>query len=106
MCGARSSRTTDTARATCTAQIGEILPRPIGSASSSASRAPGTAKNWKNPSRKTVGRIVTTGRPDQDKACSANQCSLCCELSVLSVMRICVTVICDMFTKASTRSIR
>ena len=51
---------------------------------------------------KTVGRMVTTGRPDQDKACSASQCSLCCGLSVLSVMLICVTVICDMFTKAST----
>jgi hypothetical protein len=27
---------------------------------------------------------------------------LCCGLSVVSVMLICVTVICDMFTKAST----
>jgi hypothetical protein len=46
--------------------------------------------------------MVTTGRPDQDNACSASQCSLYCGLSVLSVMLICVTVICDMFTKAST----
>ena len=50
----------------------------------------------------TVGRTVTTGSPDQDRACSASQCSLCCGLSVVSVMLICVTVICDMFTKAST----
>jgi hypothetical protein len=26
--------------------------------------------------------MVTTGSPDQDKACSASQCSLCCGLSV------------------------
>ena len=43
-----------------------------------------------------------TGSPDQDRACSASQCSLCCGLPVVSVMLICVTVICDMFTKAWT----
>src|SRR3984957_15371591 len=66
MCGEGSSRTTDTARATSTAEIGEVLPPPIGSASSSASRTPGAAKSRKNPSRKTVGRMITTGRPDQE----------------------------------------
>jgi hypothetical protein len=45
---------------------------------------------------------VTTGSPDHDSACSASQCSLCYGLSVVSVILICVTVICDMFTKAST----
>jgi len=49
-----------------------------------------------------VGRIVTTGSPDQDRVYSDSQCSLCCGLSVVSVMLICETVICDMFTKAST----
>src|SRR5215510_15470559 len=78
MCGVGFSRTTDTARATSTAETGEVLPPPIGSASSSASRTPGAAKSQKNPSRKTVGRMVTTGRPDQDKVCSASHCSLCC----------------------------
>ena len=73
MCGVGSSRTTDTARATSTAEIGEVLPPPIGSASSLASRTPGAAKSRKNPSRKTVGRMVTTGRPDHDKACSASE---------------------------------
>jgi hypothetical protein len=45
---------------------------------------------------------VTTGSPDHANACSASQCSLCCGLPVVSVTLICVTVICDMFTKAST----
>jgi hypothetical protein len=62
--GAGSSRTTDTARATSSAEIGEVLPQPIGSANSSASRTPGVASSLKKPSRKTVGRMVTTGRPD------------------------------------------
>src|ERR1700730_8834766 len=67
MCGVGFARTADTARATSTAAIGEVLPLPIGSASSSASRTPGAAKSRKNPSRKTVGRMVTTGkaRPGQ-----------------------------------------
>ena len=51
---------------------------------------------------KTVGRTVTTGSLDHDRACSASQCNLCCGLSVVSLMLICETVICDMFTKAST----
>ena len=44
----------------------------------------------------------TTGNPDQDRACSDSQCSLCCGLSVVALMLICETVICDMFTNAST----
>src|SRR5271166_5323563 len=95
MCGAGSSRIKDTARATSTAEIGEVLPLPIDSANLSASRTPAATKRRKKPSRKTVGRTVTTGSPDHDRACSASQCSLCCGLSVVSVMLICVTVICD-----------
>jgi hypothetical protein len=34
----------------------------------------------KKPSRKTVGRTCTTGRPDQFSACSESHCSLCCGL--------------------------
>ena len=55
----------------------------------------------KKEALKTVGRIVMTGSPDQDRACSASQCCLCCGLSVVSLMLICETVICDMFTMAS-----
>src|SRR3982074_3161186 len=70
MCGVGSWRTTETARATSTAEIGEVLPPPIGSASSSASRTPGAAKSRKNPSMKTVGRMVTSGRPAQGQTLS------------------------------------
>src|ERR1700682_5286255 len=102
ICGAGSSRIPATARATSTAEIGEVLPPPIGSANSSEARTPAAASIRKKPSRKTVARTVTTGNPDQDRACSASQCSLCCGLLVVSLMLISVTVICDMFTKAST----
>src|SRR5215472_14049943 len=88
MCGGGSSRIAATARATSTDETGEVLAVPIGSASSSASRTFAAAKSRKKPSRKTVGRTVTTGRPDHESACSASQCSLCCGLSVVSVILI------------------
>ena len=40
----------------------------------------------KKPSRNTVGRTCTTGRPEQFSACSESHCSLCCGLEVVSVM--------------------
>ena len=43
LCGAGLSRITATARATSTAEIGEVLPPPIGSANSSEARTPGPA---------------------------------------------------------------
>src|SRR5689334_25137682 len=101
MCGAGSSRIAATARATSTDETGEVLLAPCGSASSSASH---TRRGEKQEEAFQEDR-----RPhrddrssDHDSACSASQCSLCCGLSVVSVMLICVTVICDMFTNAST----
>src|SRR5262249_1716658 len=64
MCGPGSSRIAATARATSTDETGEVLPAPMGSGSSSASRTLAAARSRKKPSRKTVGRTVTTGRPD------------------------------------------
>src|SRR5262245_13155582 len=102
MCGAGSFRIAATACATSSAEIGEVLPSPIGSEITLA-RFTDDAHSWrKKPSRKTVGRTCTTGSPDQSSACSASQCSLCCGLGVVSVMLICETVICDMFTNAFT----
>jgi hypothetical protein len=51
--------------------------------------------------RGRLSATVATGSPDQDRARSASQCSLCCGLLVVSLMLICVIVICDIFTKAS-----
>src|SRR5580693_7886700 len=73
MCGAGSSRIAATARATSTDETGEVLLAPIGSASSSASLTLAAARSRKKPSRKTVGRTVTTGSPDHNSACSAVQ---------------------------------
>ena len=53
-------------------------------------------------SRNAVGRMCTTGRPDQFSTCSASQCSRCwCDSAVL-VAVICDTVICDRSTRASS----
>ncbi len=43
ICGVGSSRITATARATSIAEIGEVLPPPIGSANSSEARTPAAA---------------------------------------------------------------
>jgi hypothetical protein len=43
--------------------------------------------------RKTVGRTLTTGNPDQFSTCSQSQCCRCWGESVISVRLICETVI-------------
>ena len=48
-------------RATSTAATGLVLPRPNGSSIRPRSRTLGPVRGRKKPSRKTVGRIVTTG---------------------------------------------
>ena len=53
MCGAGSSRIAATARATSTDETGEVLPRPIGSASSSPSRALAAEDTASTHSRET-----------------------------------------------------
>ena|SRR6516164_4820522 len=53
MCGAGSSRIAETARATSTDETGEVLPRPIGSASSSPSRALAAEDTASTHSRET-----------------------------------------------------
>src|SRR5262245_30761066 len=56
---------------------GEVLPRPNGSSMRLRSRTVGPTKRRKKPSRKMVGRMVTTGRPDHASACSLSQCWRC-----------------------------
>src|SRR5439155_4302695 len=51
MCGAGSSRIAATTRATSTDETGEVLPAPIGSASSLASRTLAAARSRKKPSQ-------------------------------------------------------
>src|SRR6266853_2072096 len=67
---------------------GEVLPSPNGSLIRFDSLTESGVKVRKKPSRNTVGRTCTTGRPDQFSVCSASQCSLCCGLGVVSVMLI------------------
>src|SRR5258708_38095572 len=81
---------------------GEVLPRRKGRRIWLDSLTEPGVKGRKKPSRNTVGRTCTTGRPDQFSACSASQCSLCCGLGVVSVMLICETVICDILMNAFT----
>ncbi len=53
-------------RATSVVATGDVLPRPNGSSIRLRSRTVGPVTGRKKPSRKTVGRMVTTGRPDQE----------------------------------------
>src|SRR5262249_58228646 len=66
----------------------------------------GLVRGRKNPSRKTVGRMLTTGKPDHESACSLSQCCRCCGLGVVFRMLICETVICDMLTRTFTPTSR
>src|SRR3984893_8724480 len=64
------------------------------------------AANCKKLSRKIVGRIVTTGRPDHASACSLNQCCRCLLLGEVFPVLISETVIWDMLTNAFTPASR
>src|SRR5207245_10472996 len=66
-CGPGAARTAATTRATSAAATGEVLPRPNGSSMRPRSRTVGPTRRRKKPSRKTVGRMVTTGRPDRSE---------------------------------------
>src|SRR5260370_21326272 len=102
MCGCGLASSTAITRATSSTATGEVLPSPNGSLIRSDSLTESGVKVRKKPSRNTVGRTCTTGRPDQLSACSASQCSLCCGLGVVSVMLICDTRICDILMNAFT----
>src|SRR6266403_4092636 len=102
MCDCGLASSVATTRAASSAATGEVLPSPNGSLISFDSLTESEVKIRKKPSRNTVGRTCTTGRPDQFNACSASQCSLCCGLGVVSVMLICETVICDILMNAFT----
>jgi hypothetical protein len=51
-------------------------------------------------SRRTVGRICTTGSPDHLSTCSACHCKHCCFDSTELTAVICETVICERLTSA------
>jgi hypothetical protein len=51
-------------------------------------------------SRRTVGRICTTGSPDHLSTCSACHCKRCCFDSTELTAVICETVICERLTSA------
>src|SRR6516165_7220277 len=59
-----------TTRATSAEATGEVLPRPNGSSIRPRSPTLGPVRGRKKPSRKTVGRMMTTGRPNHASACS------------------------------------
>src|SRR6516165_4146136 len=102
MCGCGLASSAALTRATSCTATGDVLPSPNGSLMQLDSLTESRVKGRKNPSRNTVGRTCTTGRPDQFSACSASQCSLCWGLGVVSLMLICETVICDMLMNAFT----
>src|SRR4030095_3131455 len=106
MCGCGLASSGATTRATSSAATGEVLPSPNGSLIWFDSLTESEVKIRKKPSRNTVGRTCTTGRPDQFSACSESQCSLCCGLAVVSVMLICESVICDILMNAFTVMLR
>ncbi len=68
-CGPGSARTHATTRAASAAPTGLVLSRPNGSSMRPWSRSLGPVSRSKKPSRKTVGRIVTTDRPGHASAC-------------------------------------
>src|ERR1044071_8789111 len=102
MCGCGLASSAATTRATSSAPTGDVLPSPKGSLIWFDSLTESEVKIRKNPSRNTVGRTCTTGRPDQFNACSESHCSLCCGLAVVLVTLIWETVICDMLMNAFT----
>src|SRR3974390_3309887 len=102
MCGCGVSSSVATTRATSSAATGEVLPSPNGNLIRFDSLTESEVNIRKKPSRNTVGRTCTTGKPDQFSACSASQCNLCCGLAVVSVMLICESVICDILMNAFT----
>ena len=57
-------------RATSVVATGDVLPRPNGSSIRPRLQTLGPVRGRKKPYRKTVGRMVTTGRPDHASACS------------------------------------
>src|SRR5882762_1203389 len=83
MCGCGLASSAAITRATSSAATGEVLPSPNGSLIRSDSLTESGVKVRKKPSRNTVGRTCTTGRPDQFSACSESHCSLCCGLAVV-----------------------
>src|SRR6185503_10019428 len=104
MCGCGLDNSAATTCPTSSAETGEVLPSPNGSLIWFDSLTESEVKIRKKPSRNTVGRTCTTGRPDQFSACSASQCSLCCGLGVVAVMLICASVICDILMNPLTPS--
>src|SRR5262252_5753918 len=102
MCGCGSTSSVAITRATSITATGEVLPSPNGSLIWFDCLTDSGVKIRKKPSRSTVGRTCTTGRPDQFSACSASQCNLCCGLAVVSVILICASVICDILMNAFT----
>src|SRR5215468_7766171 len=102
MCDCGFSSSVATTRATSSAATGEVLPSPNGNLIWFDCLTESGVRVRKKPSRNTVGRTCTTGRPDQFSACSESHCSLCCGLGVVSVVLICETVICDILMNAFT----
>src|SRR5260370_30335051 len=80
--------------ATSLASIGEVRPVPNGSRIVESLAIDSSAHSEKNGCwRKTVGRTLTTGNPDQLSTCSQSHCCRCWGESVISVRLICETVI-------------
>src|SRR3979411_1594584 len=102
MCGSGLASSATITRATSSTATGEVLPAPNGSLISFDFLTESEVKVEKKPSRNTVGRTCTTGKPDQFSACSESDCSLCCGLAGVSVMLIWESVICDILMNAFT----
>ena len=86
------------------AKEGAMFPNWYGQANCTAGRA--SFITGRIPIRSALSIVCRTRTPRQtgpvQGACSESQCSLCCGLTVVSVMLICASVICDILMNAFT----